>query len=338
MARKVFLWLPYLSDIKISNKHVEFNYKGGSENIEWTKIHSIMIYGESCPLPHDFLDKCAFYKIPVVIHRRNVPRAVYISPSYTGDKQDLLTKQIEFRNNVKKSSYITKRLLQAKFTSMDWLIPYDRNLLYRKINKADMLEVEAWHARKYWKKYYEELGLGEFNRRDKNNNASAVLDAVSKFISGIALRWIVYHNLSPYHGFMHTPTDYPSLVYDIMEPYRGYFDKVVFNVLKNNQNRNKSDLTSYAIEEIKKFLDKQVYAGATRQIVTMQELLHGVVLALRVYLTGEGKRFIVPMPTKPNGGRPIKSGYLLYGHKAGITNFWPQTEKITQSFEKLLKN
>ena len=266
-----------------------------------------------------------------------MPRAVIISPTLPPDQENLLTQQIIYRENEKKKNYIAKKLLQAKFKSMSWLIPVKRDLLYRISNTDKMINIESWHAKIYWKEYFSQLKITG-NRRANDNDIKPLLDAVSKFISGIVLRWILYHNLSPYHGFLHKPTDYPALVYDLMEPYRGYFDKIVFDVFKENKSKNlkESQMMAITIEGVKKFLDTKVYVEATRQIVTFQELFHGIVLALRSYLLGNTRRFIVPMPSKPNGGRPIKAGYQLYGHKAGITNFWPETKEIALKFSKIL--
>ena len=334
--RKLYLWLPYLSKITILPSSVTFEYKGGKEKLQWTQIHSIMLYGESCDLPQEFFEKCAFYKIPVVIHRRHMPRAVIVCPTLPPDQENLLSQQIVYRENEKKKSYIAKKLLQAKFKSMSWLLPVERDLLYRIIHIEKMMSIESWHAKRYWEEYFSQLNISS-SRRKSDNEVKSILDAVSKFISGIILRWILYHNLSPYHGFLHKPTDYPALVYDLMEPYRGYFDKVVFDTLKETQENNieKEKIMAIAVDNVKNFLDTKVYVEATRQVVTFQELLHGVVLALRSYLLGNTKRFIVPLPSRPNGGRPIKAGYQLYGHKAGITNFWPQTKEIVESFQKV---
>lgn len=332
--RKTYLWLPYLNKITVFPKSVIFEYKGGKEKIGWTKIHSIMLYGESCDISQKFLEKCAFYKIPVVIHRRNMSRAVIVVPTLPPDQENLLTQQIIYRENEKKKRYIAKKLLQAKFKSMSWLIPLKRDLLYRVIYLEEMLSIESWHAKRYWQDYFSKLKISG-KRRVNNNVVKPILDGVSKFVSGIILRWILYHNLSPYHGFLHKPTDYPSLVYDLMEPYRGFFDKIVFNTIKEYSKESKEKLMGIAIENLKGFLDTKIYVESTRQIVTFQELLHGVVLALRAYLLGNTKRFVVPLPSKPNGGRPIKAGYQLYGHKAGITNFWPETKEIAKNFEKV---
>jgi len=78
-------------------------------------------------------------------------------------------------------------------------------------------------------------------------------------------------------------------------------------------------------------MDEKVYASATRQIVTFHELFHGVVLALRSYLSGNSNRFIIPQSGKPNGGRPIKAGYKLYGRSAGKTDFWQEARLISES-------
>ncbi len=322
--RKQYLWIPYLTNLKVLPKTVEFKYKGGQLKIEWIKIHSIMLYGYGIDLSQEFLEKCAFYKIPVIIHRRNMTRAVIITSTLAPDQNKLLSRQIFYRGNKKKRAYIAKRLLKAKFKSCQWLFPVERDLLYKVADLDKMVSIEAWHARQYWQLYYQSLGYRDSGRRDKDNITAAALDAVSKFTSGIYLRWILYHNLSPFYGFIHKPTDYPALVYDLMEPYRGYFEKVVFEAFqeKDLEKMGKSQAIAVAIEAVKELLDERVYVHSTRQIVSFHQLIHGVVLALRAYLLGESHRFVVPLPAKPNGGRPIKAGYLLYGHKAGITNFW----------------
>lgn len=335
--KKQYLWLPYLDKINLSNKTVYFKYKNGEEKLEWKDIHSLMLYGQTTDLPQEFLEKCAFYRIPVIIHRRNMLRAVLITPTLTCDQENILTKQIIYRENHKKKNYIGKKLLQAKFKSMSWLIPLKRDLLYRITNIEKMLNIEAWHAKKYWQDFYKKLKIKSRRRDGDRDIAEKCLNAVSKFISGIILRWVLYHSLSPYHGFLHKPTNYPSLVYDLMEPYRGYFDKVVFETIKKAKKeklKDDSKYIAYTIENIKTFLDSKIYVEATRQVVSFQELLHGIVLAFRSYLLGNSRRFIVPMPSKPNGGRPVKAGYQLYGHKAGITNFWPETRAISQKFEE----
>lgn len=338
--KRIPLWLPYTSKIDVKKEHIEFQYKGGEHYAEIKNILSIMLYGGTCDLSENFLQLCAKNGIPLCIHRRTMSNAIWITPSIkTSAKDDILTQQISFRSNEKKKTHIAKKILQAKFKSMEWLVAYPQIFNGKKYSISEMVTIEAYHAKNYWKKYYELLGYGVHTRRGKPNQLKAILDAVSKLISGITLRYIIYHRMSPYHGFLHIPTSYPALVYDLMEPYRGYIEKIVFNSIKECQQAeiSEKEYLPRCIVAVERFLDEQVYVCATRQVVTFQELLHGSILALRTYLQGESRQYIVPIPGKPNGGRPINAGYRLYGRSAGPTDFWKTAEKISQNYsEKIL--
>ena len=220
---------------------------------------------------------------------------------------------------------------------MQWLLEHTEPTIHdmrcaRTIR--DLRSAEAIHARRYWDKYYRGLGQEKSERRERSNVVSSALNAVSKLISGVVLRYIIYHKMSPYHGFMHVPTDYPALVYDLMEPYRGYIDKVVFDTIQEIQNahRDAQNIIAYSTKNIERLLDRRVYTHQTRQIVTFQELLHGNVLALRAYFRGDAQRFIVPVPGKPIGGRPLKVGYRLYGRSAGPTDFNIEAERVSRDW------
>ena len=328
-ASKHFLWLPYTSTINIKGKTVHFVYNGGEETLNFSQIHSVMFYGSVIPLSQKFLEECARFKIPITIHRRNMTRAVWIIGNTQTDVKDLLSRQILFRENDIKQKYIARKLIQAKLKSTKWLIKDKPPKLDSRLSVDGIRNLEAVQARKYWSVYYQKLGKGDWSRR-QDNQVSAVLDAVSKYLSGIMLRWIVYHHLSPYHGYLHVQTEYPALIYDLMEPYRGYFDAVVFRTIRDmiSLEADEKQWLPATINELKTFLNTRVYTDATRQIVTMSELMHGSVLALRCYLLGEAERFIVPIPGRPKGGRPKKAGYRLYGRQAGRTNFWEEADRV----------
>ena len=335
---KKFLWLPYLSDYKVQPKSVRFIYKGGKIKIEWNKIHSIMLYGNHVPLEQDLLESLAKHGIPVIIHRRNMHKAVWITPSNLSNRTDLLTKQILFRENEKKRLHFVRKTLAAKFKSMSWLVPVPRKALYRVFKIDQLRTIEANHAKQYWAQYYALLNVNS-TRREKDNYLTHILDAVSKFVSAIILRWIHYHKLSPYHGFLHEPTDYPSLVYDLYEPYRGYIDKVVFDTIRSHRKEfdTETGLLTKVISEVKELFDTKVYVHSTRQIVTFHELLHGNVLALRSWLLRQAYRYVIPQPDRPKGWRPIKAGYKLYGHTAGATDFWGYAAETTENFNRRLR-
>ncbi|MCE2928369.1 MAG: CRISPR-associated endonuclease Cas1 [Candidatus Caenarcaniphilales bacterium] len=330
-SQKKPIWLPYTSSIEVKGQKLDFIYKGGRLTTEIKNLHSIMFYGAVCPLQQNFLELCSKYKVPICIHRRNMEQAVWITPSVGPHfNEDLLSRQIQFRNSIKKSTHICKKILEAKFKAMEWLVKSPTNWMRRNYSQKEMINIEAIHAAKYWKIYFRELGYENESRRSKNSLSTA-LDAASKFYSSIFLRWILYHKLSPHHGFIHLPCTYPSLVYDLVEPYRGYIEKVIFEKIKTLPEKPK-DLTGIVISTIEDFMDQQIYTDSTRQIVTFQELFHGSVLALRSYLIGQSKGLILPKPAKPNGGRPIKAGYKLYGRSAGPTDFWEVASDVSTKY------
>ena len=311
---------------------VNFEYKGGVCDIDIKNTASILFYGAVCDIPEDFLALCTKRKVPICVHRRNMPNASWIIPTSGCGADDIISRQTAVRANEKKRAHIARKLLKAKFVGMNWLAPEPFDFNTKLKTPEAMRSVEARHARMYWDKYYLALGLKGFSRRGASHTLKSVLDAVSKLIAGVILRYIIYHRISPYHAFLHTPTDYPSLIYDLMEPYRGYIEKVVFDAFKEREEGfDDKKMLGLCISLVEDFLDMQVYCPATRQLVTFQELLHGNILALRAYLLGETRQFIVPIPGKPNGGRPVKTGYRLYGRSAGPTNFWTVAQKVHQT-------
>jgi len=328
------MYLPYLQEINIKNKKAHFRFNGGEETVELNDIHSILLYGETKPIDTSILETITLKGIPIIYHRRNMTSAMWIHSGNKPDKLDILTKQLDIRKNLHKRKHIAKKLLEAKFKSMEWNIPSPARKFKKGMTLEEIRNIEAVHAKEYWAKYFKSLNI-KSSRRSKGD-VQDCLNASSKFLSGILLRWVHYHNLSPFHGFLHEPSDYPSLIYDLMEPYRGYLDKAIFDIAMFS-NKNDKTLMPKIINEMKSILDTQIYCDLTRQIVTFQELMHGVVLALRSYLLGESSEFMVPIPGKPNGGRPRKVNFKLYGRKAGVTNYNLEAKQLSINFEEKLK-
>lgn len=326
--RRSPLWLPYLNNITEKPKGVfTFDYNGGSETTKLDTVQSIMIYGDSeVEMNIAMIDKITRSGVPIIIHRRNMAQPVYICGGVRSDTKDTLSRQLILRSQSSKTKHIARQLLLAKFRNCNWLVPASKIPRFSSLSK--MRSIEATHAKKYWQAYFTELGYPEYTRRGKNP-VSQALDASSKFISGIVLRWVTYHHLSPYHGFLHEPTDYPSLVYDLMEPTRGTFEKILLQSWVNGNAPTDKWLMS-GIATIKDALNEKIYTGLTRQIVTRQELLHGAVLSLKYYLHGNQRKFLVPIESKPNGGRPPKVSFLLYGRHAGRTDFWDEARRIAK--------
>lgn len=323
--KRVPIWLPYLQSIKETKKGIwHFEYNGGEVKTDLQSVSSIMIYGET-----DFsfstkeLDAIARKGVPIILHRRNLAQSIYITGGLRPDVDDVLSKQIIKRLQTRASSHVARQVLLAKMRNMQYLAKAKPLPQFAGVKR--LRNIEAVHARAYWKEFFEQLGHPEWTRRSRNP-ASEALDASSKFLSGIILRWVTYHHLSPYHGFFHETTEYPALIYDLIEPYRGTFEQ---RLLKTFRECPEGRWTECAITTLKEMLNEQVYVPLTRQIVTRQELLHGVVLSLQHYLLGRQRKFLIPLEGKPQGGRPPKVSFLLYGRHAGKTDFWQKAHEAS---------
>ena len=276
-------------------------------------VDFIMLYGAVGSLPVEFLDNVCANHIEIMIHRRNMahPTVIYSSP--LTDDQDVLTQQILYRQNEIKRSYIARILIRERLTQFIYAVTFadvGKDRLKKARNILAIRSIEAEITAKYWKEWFASLNHPEMMRRGDNYIAKA-LDACSYFMYGVLLRWILFHKLSPCHAFLHQPSAYPSLPYDLMEPYRHIIENAVSLAVK--QEDDPSRLNALALDILKDLLEEVVYVPATRQYVRRKNLLHGIVLALRSYLLGETPKFIPPVEGEKKGGRPPQVKYKLPG-------------------------
>ena len=312
------LWLPYLQSIEKlpRSKNWRLAYNGGVIDTDLSRVDTILFYGATGDLPLAFLDAANEHRVVLILHRRNVPTPSMFLPSHGVDADDLLSKQILARLNMHDSAYVARTLIRSRFDSIGSSLPIaatTRKQLAACRNVDDVRAIEAVQSARYWDSFYTSLGLVDVRRRDCPHPINSALDASSFFLHGILLRWIVFHRLSPSHGFLHRPTSYPALVYDLIEPYRAWFESAVASAWRDGH-RDTQCLTSAAIVRLKALLDDPVYAPVTMQTVRRKSLLHGIVLSLRAWLIGEQARFVVPAEGVRKGGRPFKVGFSIPGY------------------------
>jgi len=291
-----------------------FTYNGGTLEARLRDVDFIMLYGASGDLPVAFLDALNTKKIPIIIHRRNLSDPYLFLPTYHSDRQDILTAQILARQNDIKATYVARVLLRARLKKMNQTITVSEStkkslMACRSI--VGLRSIEAQVTKRYWRAYYRQIGLQGITRRDRSEPINQALNAGSLFLSGVVLRWVLYHRLSPQHGFLHVQSSYPSLVYDLIEPFRFVIEEAALQAFKETTTEQK--LVAYTIEIMKDLLDQQVYVPATKQTVQRKNTIHGAVLALRAYLIGDMTRFVLPAEGIKVGGRPIKVSYRLPG-------------------------
>lgn len=316
-GRKASLWIPYLDEInKVRGSKWELVYNGGELEVDLKAIDCIMIYGGTGELPVLFLDQLGIHRIPMILHRRNMDAPALFLPAPRPDAEDALGAQVTMRQNQIKAAYVARTLVRLRFQSVnDHLEIPDR--AWQRFNQLrDVDEIrnhEARWAKRYWKVFFKEVNWPGGRRRE-DNPVSKALDACSFFQYGVMLRWILAHRLSPHHGFLHRPTDYPSLVYDLLEPYRYIAEGAVRQTLKTVEATNEN-LTRFCLETIKRSMEETVYVPATRQSVRRKNLLHGAVLSLRAWVLGEMPRLVLPTEGVKIGGRPPKISYTLPGER-----------------------
>lgn len=321
-GRRQSIWLPYLQSIskKPKSNHWILAYNGGQVDADLSRIDSIMLYGGCGNLSAEFLDDLNQHRICLSIHRRNMPRPYLFLPASGADSDDLLTAQIVARSNLNDSAYVARTLIREKFRAGEWILPvsgadYKRLAGLRGVD--EIRQFEAVHAAKYWDVFYAKAGVSPDKsvRRDVDSPVNTALDACSFFLHGILLRWALFHKFSPFHGFLHRPTGYSSLIYDLIEPYRHWVDRSVMEAAVQVGVEDEKKLTGTAIDLLKSELESPAYCPSTRQTVRRKSLLHGVVLAIRAWLLEKQTRLVIPCEGEKKGGRPPQVGFSIPGYR-----------------------
>jgi len=313
---KVSVWLPYLQEVKkekAKNTYLAV-YRGGMLSLNLAKIDCVMIYGVAGSLPVDFLDALGQHRIPLIIHRRNLSNPYCFFPARRADEKDMLTRQVLCRENQIRRVYIARTLIRERIKSFAHIMPPQITMLSalaRARSVAEVRNIEAQCSRRYWARYYAECGACGVSRRDKKHPINQALNACSVFLSGVILRWLLLHRLAPTHGFLHEPSGYPALVYDLMEPARYWLECATLRAVREADDEEK--YIGYALQTLKTMMDDVIYIPATRQHVRRKSMAHGMVLALRAYLAGDMRRLVLPVEGERAAGRPLKVSYRLPG-------------------------
>jgi len=314
---KSSLWLPYVSGAeKLKGRTWRFTYNGGEVEADLAKLDCVMFYGASGAIPVALIDELSAQRVPLLVHRRNIGRPAVFLPAPRIDAEDILTQQILARTNDTKRGYIARTLIRERFRAVEDTLPISGAAYGRLAKLRQIKRIRAWEAeqaRKYWPRYFAALGHPGLTRRGTGPLQSA-LNAGSMFLSGVLLRWILMHRLSPSHGFLHEGSNYMGLVYDLMEPARYLIERATARSCEGGGGDDRADaVTKRTLSCLKRSLEGVVYVPATRQFVRRKNLLHGIVLALRAYLNGDMRRFVVPSAGPRRGGRPPRVSYSLPG-------------------------
>jgi CRISPR/Cas system-associated endonuclease Cas1 len=70
-------------------------------------------------MPLAFLDDLAVHRIPLLVHRRNLPDPYVFVPGGRRDDADILSAQIRARDNQTKCAYVARTLIRERFRGAD---------------------------------------------------------------------------------------------------------------------------------------------------------------------------------------------------------------------------
>ncbi|MCO4320344.1 CRISPR-associated endonuclease Cas1 [Aliidiomarina quisquiliarum] len=310
----VSVWIPYLQSLIKSDKARiwQAEFQGGSIRLDLRKIHTLMLYGASGSIPIEFLLEAAKHDVTILIHSSRTRKPMVLTQHHRAGKRDALSAQIIYRANERKRLVIAKALVHARILQMSWQLGSAQELAGQALRKKSLIELRAHEAvvtKRYWQRFYEEAGCAGMTRRE-DSDINQALNACGSFLVGKIMRWVVFHRLSPTHGFLHEPVSYEALVYDLLEPVRHWVECAVMEASKSDT----SNLIAHSLAVLKKMLGEWVEVPSLQVEAKRKQVLHGHVLALRSYLLNETRKLNLPIDsTERASGRPVKVAYQIPG-------------------------
>lgn len=327
---KRIYWIPYLQEIKEKSAGKwHLKYHGGVLDLDLNLVDSIMIYGKDGTVSIEFLNECIKFNVLVILHKRTSKDIGVFYNGNTSASTANLVNQIIARENKIKSCYIAKVLVKYQIQQRQEFLSFlgkegyfMSSSFFKRLSACKSVEsvryLESQAALKYWNMFFKYIESSVNTKQVTNpfhdiSSATALplqldntrrgvgpvqdaLNAGSVFLTGVILRWIVLHRLSPAHGYLHVDSSYEGLVFDLIEPFRWIIE---LSVLKAVESGGLDLLVSRSIENIKALLESSAYFN-TGQTSLYKTAMHGIVLSLIAYLKGSSPRFVVPVKTVPS--------------------------------------
>jgi CRISPR-associated protein Cas1 len=150
-----------------------------------------------------------------------------------------------FKNQIKASEALKKRLWQqtiiSKIQNQSTLLKHigkdnkRLNVLLKNVKSGDRNNAEAQAASYYWKTIFSDFIPNFIRNIDDFSAPNNMLNYGYAILRGAVARALVGSGLLPTLGIFHRNQYNPyCLADDIMEPFRPFIDKVVYNYIKEN--------------------------------------------------------------------------------------------------------
>ena len=199
--------------------------------LDLAKVANIALHGvdKTVQIPMEFLLDCGREHVAIVFAQLNSDKIQILEPQFTHGI-DHVTGLHAVRRSEKKSTHVARELIKAQLYNRLWSPKPDqlKKLMAAKTTTA-LRFVEAELAHQYWNNWYANRRL-EISRRD-DHPVNDALNATSAHLAQIVSRHLINHRLPLEFGIHHVSTYSHSLVYDLMEPFRGFTERAVEEAL-----------------------------------------------------------------------------------------------------------
>ncbi|HRZ41713.1 MAG TPA: type II CRISPR-associated endonuclease Cas1 [Bacteroidales bacterium] len=238
------------------------------------------------------LDALSVYNVGVVIcDKKHLPTSMLLNLDSHNIQTELFSQQMNATEPLKKNLW--KQTVEAKIANQAALLAFCEKkhselIAYQKdVKSGDTTNREGAAARIYWKRLF-----GNEFERDRygippnnmlNYGYIILRAAVARALSGSGLLpTLGIHHHNRYNSF--------CLADDIMEPYRPYIDKLVFELHKSNPNI--ADLTAEVKLTILEVLSADVLIDKIKR--PLMVAISMTTASLSRCFTGESKKILYP--------------------------------------------
>lgn len=177
--------------------------------------------------------------------RHHIPHGLVLPMSAHTTFTENVRTQLKASEPLKKQLW--RQTIQAKISNQATLLrrlekPWEAvEALIPKVGSGDPANVEGRAAAEYWKHLFDELD--DFTRDRDGDAPNALLNYGYAVLRAIMARSLVGSGLLPLSGIHHKNKYNPfCLADDIMEPYRPYVDEVVWQIVRDYENKLPDEL------------------------------------------------------------------------------------------------
>ena len=269
------------------------------QSIHLKKVANLTFLGldPKIAIPVQFLDALNAEHVALILSDLSAEKYQILAPQFTHGI-DHLTGLHEIRRSQKKSAHIARELIKAQVANRRFEIPDDLSVkLTAAQDIAIVRAIEAELANRYWKHYFYQLGLYQEHRRGSGPVQEA-LNVTALHLTQVVSRHLLNHRLPLEYGIMHLNTYSHCLVYDLMEPFRGFTEQAVANAYQKGF--REEALTQEALAILTQTLETYFTYRQGPEKKSLQQLIELTIMNLIDYgnaqlqQDGASTRFWVP--------------------------------------------